>query len=115
ICQALSQTSFRISEVHLFAGAVEHDFDQNFLNKALLAYDLDLVVIYCSSHDAVLEKIARPSRKFLDLLGNKRLGYGYLGYQAALDPASLNIAPEVRDRVKIVDRSDLKFGHSTWF
>lgn len=115
ICQALPLIGRPVESVHLFAGAVEHDFDCNNLNAALVGGQVARVYVYASSRDNVLRYLARPSRLALGLFGIKKIGYGFLGYQAAVAPKSLNIDPVIGPRVSLVNRSAEGFAHSTWF
>jgi hypothetical protein len=108
ICSALPAIRAEVASVTLIAGAVEHDFWRNNLNEALSLRPALRVQILCSAGDSVLKWLARPSRWLL-----RRVGYGYLGYQAAVDASRLRIDPAFRERVQLVAYQDR--GHGEYF
>jgi hypothetical protein len=108
ICSALPAIRAEVVSVTLIAGAVEHDFWKNNLNEALSLRPALRVQVLCSAGDAVLKWLARPSRWLL-----RRAGYGYLGYQGAVNKASLRIDPAFEERVSVVAYRAM--GHGDYF
>lgn len=129
ICSALPHIYHPIEEVHLIAGAVEHDFSKNNLETALNAGQVGLVVIYASRGDWILSRLARVSRFIF-----RKWGYGFMGWMAARDRDRLGVPFEesefydngdalihdYRDglgqlRVRIVDMTRMRAGHCGMF
>ncbi|MHA3773680.1 hypothetical protein ACXR0O_19260 [Verrucomicrobiota bacterium sgz303538] len=87
-----------VESLHLFAAAVDPDFERNGLNQALRSNRVNRVRLYTSTEDDVLRWIAAAS-----------LGlYGRLGY---IGPR--NVDPQVAHRVEIVERNT--YDHGDYF
>jgi pimeloyl-ACP methyl ester carboxylesterase len=93
----------RIHELHLIAGASDHDFRRNGYNRVLRHGAIDKIFVYVSDADKAL-KNALLSTHLFGWLG---LGYGYLGL---VGPT--NVDPLVKDRVIIYKEP---MDHSQWF
>lgn len=88
----------KVESLHLFAAAIDADFEANGLNAALTQRHVNRVRLYSSKSDGVLRWLAGAS-----------LGlYGRLGYTGPR-----NIAQSLIHRVFTTPRDD--FGHSDWF
>lgn len=87
-----------VQSVHLFAAAVDADFQRNGFNGAIAAGLVQRICLYNSKADGVLKWFAGAS-----------LGlYGRLGYSGPR-----NVSPEAQRRIWFTEREG--FGHSTWF
>lgn len=87
-----------VETLHLFAAAVDPDFERNGLNQALRSCRVNRIRLYTSKEDDVLRWIAAAS-----------LGlYGRLGYTGPR-----NVAPDLAKRVEIVERNT--YDHGEWF
>lgn len=114
ICDALGQllnenaeTLAGLPELRLVlvAGAVEHNFEKNYINSAMHVDLVSQCTVLASKNDRVLKWVARPSRWIFF-----RMGYGYLGYQAAVDVKSLKILFPKQVEVIIDDDQN----HTSW-
>lgn len=94
--QLIVSRRLEVASVHLFAAAIDADFEANGLNTALRGGGIERMSLYTSRADAVLKYIAGAS---LGLYGR----LGYTGPRGA-DPN----AP-----IRVIDRPG--FGHSDWF
>lgn len=106
ICSALPAIRANVRSITLIAAAVEHNFHFNHLNEALIDRPDLRVQVLCSPDDEVLKWLARPSRWILG-----KLGYGYLGYQAAVDSSALKVF--IPSQIDVV--SCPGFGHGDYF
>lgn len=102
--KVVKKTKAKFVAAHLFAPAMESDFDENGLNYALLSGKVQQVYLYCSKKDQVLKNYASKT-SFLKFIG---LGYGTLGYTG-----HKNVLPQVQHRVSELWKKD--YDHSTWF
>jgi len=103
--------SGRIEQVVLIAGAVEHDFNKNFLNEALRRGMVERVLVLASENDGVLSGPARKSRKIFG-----KWGYGIMGWLAAFPErhAEMNIDPQFLEEGRVIIICDNSQRHSTW-
>jgi pimeloyl-ACP methyl ester carboxylesterase len=102
ILRLLEHYPFLIREAHLFAAAVEKDFNKNGLNEAITDNRLGIAHVYVSRGDEVLKYGAGMTST---LFGWAGFGYGTLGYSGPI-----NIRRN--DRV-FVHRDDL-MNHGSW-
>jgi hypothetical protein len=98
ILSALPHFNRRIDEIHLIAGAVEHDFFKNNLAAAIAQNKVGLVCIYASRGDRILKYLARTSRWIFG-----RLGYGYIGWMASHNLNALRIQETGLGRISFLD------------
>lgn len=100
----MKDTDCKFEAAHLFAPAMDPDFNQNGLTLGLLSGRVKNIYLYCSKKDLVLKDWASKT-SFLRFIG---LGYGTLGYSGAK-----NILPQIEHRVYSTWNN--KFNHSDWF
>ena len=97
LARRLVAAGWPIRTLHLFAAAIDADFEKNGLNAALRSHQVGGVHLYTSPVDNVLRYLAGAS-----------LGlYGRLGFSGPK-----NIDPSARDRVHVLRR---ELTHSEWF
>jgi len=101
--RVIKNSDLKFESAHLFAAAMNDDFNENGLNIALLSGRVGKVYLYCSKRDHILKKFASRT-SFLKVIG---LGYGALGYTGPKNVQSL-----VSHRVITEWR---QFDHSDWF
>lgn len=100
----MKDTDCKFEAAHLFAAAMDADFNQNGLTLGLLSGRVKRIYLYCSTNDLVLKDFASKT-SFLKFLG---IGYGTLGFTGPK-----NVLPGVKDKVEVT-WSD-SFNHSDWF
>lgn len=91
-------------EAHLFAPAMDADFNQNGITYGLLSGKVKKVFVYCSKKDNILKNWASKTT-FLRYIG---LGYGTLGYTGPK-----NVLKQIESKVVVTWNN--KFDHSDWF
>jgi len=94
----------RIKDAHLFAPAVDPDFDANGFNKAFRDGRIERLFIYGSKADHTL-RIGNKLTGWLRFIG---MGYGHLGYEG---PRNQSGAAILRTYVHWQN----EFAHSDWF
>jgi hypothetical protein len=100
----MKDTECKFEAAHLFAPAMDSDFNVNGLNYGLLADRVKKVYLYCSKKDLVLKDWASKT-SFLKFIG---LGYGTLGYSGPK-----NVLKQVDHRIDVSWNN--RFNHSDWF
>lgn len=100
----IKETTLKFEAAHLFAPAMDSDFNQNGLTLGLISERVKNIYIYCSRQDLVLKDWASKT-SFLKFLG---LGYGTLGYTGPK-----NVLKRIKSRVDVTWNN--KFDHSDWF
>lgn len=94
----------KFEAAHLFAPAMDSDFNKNGLAYGLLSGKVKKVYLYCSKKDMVLKDWASKT-SFLRAIG---LGYGTLGYTGPK-----NVLKGIEGLV--FETWNNKFDHSDWF
>jgi hypothetical protein len=87
-----------VSELHLFSGACEADYNKNGLNKAIQEKTVGKVFVYVAGKDVWL--------RAANCFAGRLLGYGVLGLNGPLN--ATNIAA-----TQVITEPD--YGHSTWW
>lgn len=104
LSRMLKKHHVRFEAAHLFAAAVDPDFNENGFNKALEDNKLGKLFCYCSKNDKILQN----GKKYTGFLNPIGLGYGNLGQ---VGPSNLSTIANERTYVHWND--DLN--HSDWW
>jgi len=102
--QLVHKSNLYFEAAHLFASAMDGDFNKNGLNKAVLSGRVKKIYLYCSAKDRILRDFASKT-SFMSFLG---LGYGTCGYTG---PSKISKA--IEDKVFVTWENE--FDHSDWF
>lgn len=106
-CEFARKTRWRISKIHIFAGACDSDMDKNGLNEAMRNDKVGEVYIYRSPKDPVLKTLhwARKSKIVAGALDAANMRFRTMGYTGPGNVAFPN-------RVHTID---LPMDHNDWF
>jgi len=110
IRRAMLLTNINIEEIHLVAGACDHDFEKGQWNKLIRESRVKKIIVHASKSDGAL-RLGKWTTGWL-----RPVGYGY-GWVGLIGPQ--NVAREFVHRVITIWHDDLwnqkKFGHSEYW